>query len=59
MKNRKYMLCLPLALILFLTLSPMAYADLYWVTEVKMGGAPEGLPDNMPKGMRVIQNSLF
>ena len=52
MKNRKYMLCLPLALIFFLTLFPMAYADLYWVSAVKTGGMPKGLPENLPKEAR-------
>ena len=52
MKSRKYMLCLPLALIFFLTLLPMAYADLYWVSVVKTGGMPEGLPENLPKEAR-------
>ena len=52
MKNRKFMLCLPLALIFFLTLLPMAYADLYWVSEVKTGGVPKGLPENLPKEVR-------
>ncbi len=49
MKNRKWMLCLPLALMLFLTFTPMAHADLYWETEVVSGGMPEGLPKNLPK----------
>ncbi len=49
MKNRKWMLCLPLALMLFLTFTPMTYADLYWETEVVSGGMPEGLPKNLPK----------
>ncbi len=44
MKNRKWMLCLPLALMLFLTFTPMTYADLY-----VSGGMPEGLPKNLPK----------
>jgi len=52
MKNRKFMLCLPLALIFFLTLLPMAYADLYWVSVVKTGGEPKGLPENLPKELR-------
>ena len=52
MKNRKFMLCLPLALIFFLTLLPMAYADLYWVSVVKTGGEPKGLPENLPKEIR-------
>lgn len=52
MKNRKFMLYLPLALILLLTLSPMAFADLYWVSVVKTGGAPKGLPENLPKEIR-------
>ena len=52
MKNRKFMLCLPLALIFFLTLLPMAYADLYWVSVVKTGGTPKGLPENLPKEVR-------
>jgi len=52
MKNRKFMLSLPLALIFFLTLLPMAYADLYWVSEVKTGGVPKGLPENLPKEVR-------
>ena len=49
MKNRKWMLCLPLALMLFLTFTPMTYGDLYWETEVVSGGMPEGLPKNLPK----------
>jgi len=49
MKNRKWMLCLPLALMLFLTFTPMAYADLYWESVVVSGGMPEGLPKNLPK----------
>jgi len=52
MKNRKFMLSLPLALIFFLTLLPMAYADLYWVSVVKTGGVPKGLPENLPKEVR-------
>ena len=52
MKNRKFMLCLPLALIFFFTLLPMAYADLYWVSVVKTGGVPKGLPENLPKEIR-------
>jgi len=46
------MLCLPLALIFFLALLPMAYADLYWVSVVKTGGVPKGLPENLPKEIR-------
>ena len=46
------MMCLPLALFFFLTLLPMAHADLYWVSEVKTGGKPDGLPDNLPKEVR-------
>ena len=52
MKTRKCILCLPLALIFFLTLLPMAYGDLYWVSVVKTGGAPKGLPENLPKEVR-------
>ena len=52
MKNRKFMLCLLLALIFFLTLLPMAYGDLYWVSVVKTGGMPKGLPKNLPKEVR-------
>ena len=52
MKHRKFILCLPLALIFFLTLLPMAYGDLYWVSVVKTGGEPKGLPENLPKEIR-------
>jgi len=52
MKNRKLILCLPLALVFFLMLLPMAYADLYWVTVVKTGGVPKGLPEKLPKDVR-------
>jgi len=52
MKNRKFLLCLPLVLIFFLTLLPMAYADLCWVSVVKTGGVPKGLPENLPKEVR-------
>ena len=52
MKNRKWMLCLPLALMLFFTFTPMTYADLYWESEVVSGGMPEGLPKDLPEQVR-------
>ena len=52
MKNRKWMFCLPLALMFFLAFTPMTYADLYWESVVVSGGMPEGLPKNLPKQVR-------
>ena len=52
MKNRKWMGCLPLALLaLFVSLSP-AYGDLYWEYEEVSGGMPEGFPEDLPKQVR-------
>ena len=49
MKNRKWMWCLPLTLILFFAFSPVVYAGLYWETKIVTGGMPKGLPKNLPK----------
>jgi hypothetical protein len=59
MKNRKWMLCLPLALMLFLTFTPMTYADLYWESEVVSGGMPEGLPKDLPEQVRDQMSEQF
>ncbi len=59
MKNRKWMLCLPLALMLFFTFTPMTYADLYWESEVVSGGMPEGLPKDLPEQVRDQMSEQF
>jgi hypothetical protein len=52
MKNRKWMGCLTLALMIFVAFSAMANADLYWESVAETGGIPEGLPENLPKQVR-------
>ena len=52
MKNRKWMWCLPLVLMVFLTFSPAAYGDLYWESESTTAGGPTNLPKNLPKQVR-------
>ncbi len=49
MKNRKWMWCLPLALLAFFAVSPVAYGDLYWESVVVTKGVPTGMPKNLPK----------
>jgi len=52
MKNRKWMWCLPLIVILFFAFSSVVHAGLYWETVVATGGMPKGLPKNLPKEAR-------
>jgi hypothetical protein len=52
MTKRKWMWCLPLVLMVFLTLSPMAYGDLYWESEATTAGGPTDLPKSLPKQVR-------
>ena len=52
MKNRKWIWCLPLLVMVFLTFSPAAYGDLYWESEVTSAGGPTNLPENLPKQVR-------
>jgi len=52
MKTTKGMLFLPLALMAFLTISSIAYGELYWESLVVTGGVPGGLPRNLPKEAR-------
>ena len=43
MKTRKWMWCLLSTLLIFFTVSTVAYAELYWESEVVTAGVPEGL----------------
>lgn len=43
MKTRKWMWCLLSTLLIFFTVSTVAYAELYWESEVATAGVPEGL----------------
>ena len=52
MKKRKWMWCLPLVLMVFLTFSPMAYGDLFWESVTATGGGLKGLPKSLPKQVR-------
>ena len=52
MKNKKWMWCSTLVLMIFLAFSPIAFADLYWESVAVTGGIPEGLPKNLPKQVR-------
>ena len=52
MKNRKWIWCLPLVIMVFFTFSPMAYGDLYWESESMTAGGPTNLPENLPKQVR-------
>jgi hypothetical protein len=51
MKEWKRIAYLPLALLIFFTISTVAYGDLYWESEMLSGGVPAGLPSNLPKQM--------
>ena len=52
MKTRRWKLCLPLALMVFFTVSSIAYGELYWESLVVTGGVPEGLPKDLPEEVR-------
>ena len=52
MINRKWIWVLPLAVVVFIVFSPMAYGDLYWENLVVSGGEPDFLPKNLPKQVR-------
>jgi hypothetical protein len=52
MKNRKWIWCLPLVIMVFLTFSSMAYGDLYWESEATTAGGTTNLPKNLPKQVR-------
>lgn len=52
MKSRTRIWFPLLALMVFLTISPSAYSDLYWEYTVVTGGVPEGLPKDLPKEVR-------
>jgi hypothetical protein len=49
MKTNKWMWLLPLALLIFLTASASAHADLYWESEVMTSGVPAGLEGLPPQ----------
>ena len=51
MKEWKRIAYLPLAFLIFFTISTAAYGDLYWESEMVSGGVPAGLPSNLPKQM--------
>ncbi len=51
MKEWKRIVYLPLALLIFFTISTVAYGDLYWESESVSEGLPAGLPSNLPKQM--------
>ena len=51
MKEWKRIAYLPLALLIFFTISTAAYGDLYWESESVSEGLPAGLPSNLPKQM--------
>ncbi|MBW1719284.1 MAG: DUF4412 domain-containing protein [Deltaproteobacteria bacterium] len=51
MKEWKRIAYLPLALLIFFTISTSAYGDLYWESEMVSGGVPAGFPSNLPKQM--------
>ncbi|NOR05105.1 MAG: DUF4412 domain-containing protein [Deltaproteobacteria bacterium] len=51
MKKWRRIAYLPLALLIFFTISTAAYGDLYWESESVSEGLPAGLPSNLPKQM--------
>ena len=51
MKNRKWMWHLLIALLIFITLSPPAYGDIFWESIITTKGMPVGLPGNLPPQM--------
>ena len=59
MKNRTWMWCLPLVLMLFLTFTPMTYADLYWESVAVSGGTPKGLPKDLPEQIHDQMSEQF
>ena len=59
MINRKWMRVLPLAAMLLIAFSPLAYGDFYWEYFVESGGESDSLPKDLPKEVREqMQNQL-
>jgi hypothetical protein len=49
---KKWIWILILTFVVFIFLSPMAYADLYWINLVESVNDPDSLPKNLPKQVR-------
>jgi len=52
MINKKWIRVLPMAVVVFIVISPMAYGDLYWINLVESVSEPDFLPKNLPKQVR-------